>query len=271
MKIEVQCHAGYRGEEEPRAFMLGERRLAVVEILDRWLARDHRYFKTKVDDGRTFVLRHDESSHEWQLAALVNGGKFLTQNAWRGYRQPDFPSRSWAIDGGFLHALAGTEPVSLISRETFADFDLSLEWRLPVGGNSGILYRVTEDYEAPWQSGPEMQLLGGSSHPDSRVPETSCGAVYGIYPPGEVPQCSAGLFNIARVSVRGFRVEHWLNGVHVLSCDMASAEFRARIAESKFRHYPRFARATEGHIVLQHHGSEAWFYNIRLETASLMR
>lgn len=71
MNIRVECHAGYRGEEEPRAFTLGERRFAVLEILDRWLDPEHRYFKVRVDDGRMFVLRHDTSSGQWELAALV--------------------------------------------------------------------------------------------------------------------------------------------------------------------------------------------------------
>lgn len=71
MKIRVECHAGHRGEEEPRAFTLGETRFAVLEILDRWMAPEHRYFKVKVEDGRTFVLRHDNASGEWELAALV--------------------------------------------------------------------------------------------------------------------------------------------------------------------------------------------------------
>lgn len=71
MKIRVECHAGYRGEEEPRAFTLGETRFAVVEILDRWMAPEHRYFKVKVDDGRTLLLRHDSASGEWDLAGLV--------------------------------------------------------------------------------------------------------------------------------------------------------------------------------------------------------
>ena len=59
MKIQVECYAGYRGEQEPRAFTLGERRFEVLEILDRWLAPDHRYFKVRADDGRVFILRHD--------------------------------------------------------------------------------------------------------------------------------------------------------------------------------------------------------------------
>lgn len=71
MRIQAECYAGYRGEEEPRAFTLGERRLGVVAILDRWLAPDHRYFKVKADDGRAYLLRHDTQAGEWELAGLV--------------------------------------------------------------------------------------------------------------------------------------------------------------------------------------------------------
>ena len=71
MKIQVECYAGYRGDEEPRAFTLGETRLAIAAILDRWLAPEHRYFKVKAEDGRTLVLRHDTASGEWELAGLV--------------------------------------------------------------------------------------------------------------------------------------------------------------------------------------------------------
>ncbi len=71
MRIRVECHAGYRAEEEPRAFTLGETRFEVVEILDRWMAPEHRYFKVKASDGRTLVLRHDTASGEWELAGLV--------------------------------------------------------------------------------------------------------------------------------------------------------------------------------------------------------
>ena len=71
VKIRVECYSGYRGDEEPRAFWLGSRRFEVVELQDRWLNPERRYFKVRVDDGRRFILRHDESSGEWQLAALV--------------------------------------------------------------------------------------------------------------------------------------------------------------------------------------------------------
>ena len=73
MKLKVDCYAGYRGEQEPRAFALGERRLKVMSILDRWLAPDHRYFKVAASDGDTYVLRHDEESGEWTLGAFRKG------------------------------------------------------------------------------------------------------------------------------------------------------------------------------------------------------
>jgi hypothetical protein len=150
---------------------------------------------------------------------------FLERSAWRGYRQADFPTESWLAQGEVLEARAEGPAVSLISRQRFADFDLSFDWRLPVGGNSGLLYKVTEEREAPWQSGPEMQLLDNGAHPDAHVPETSCGALYGLYAPQGSFLCPAGLFNIGRVSVRGFRVEHWLNGVRVLALRLGERRF----------------------------------------------
>jgi hypothetical protein len=71
MRIRVECYAGYRGEQEPTAFWLGERRIDVLEIVDRWLHPEHRYFKIRAPDARHYVLRHDERSGEWELAALV--------------------------------------------------------------------------------------------------------------------------------------------------------------------------------------------------------
>jgi hypothetical protein len=190
--------------------------------------------------------------------------RYLDRNAWRGYRCSDFPGESWTLEGDCMRALAQAPRVDLISKQTFADFDLSFEWRLPVGGNSGVLYRVDETSQASWQSGPEMQLLNNSTHPDGGVPETSCGALYGLYAPQSSLSCPAGLFNIGRVKVQGSQVEHWLNGVRVLACDLASPAFRERVARSKFASLPNFAYASEGHVVLQHHGTDAWFRNIRI-------
>jgi len=71
MDIRVECYAGYRGQQEPRAFWLGEQRIAAVEILDRWIAPDHRYFRVKGDDGDVYVLRSDEATGGWTLGAFT--------------------------------------------------------------------------------------------------------------------------------------------------------------------------------------------------------
>jgi hypothetical protein len=71
MQIRVQCYAGHRGEEEPRAFDLGDRRLEVVEIIDRWLAPDHRYFKVQADDANVYILRHDEAAGGWEMTSFA--------------------------------------------------------------------------------------------------------------------------------------------------------------------------------------------------------
>lgn len=71
MEIRVECYAGYRGEQEPRAFWLGKRRIAAIEILDRWMAPDHRYFKIRGSDGHIYVLRNDETKNEWTLGAFT--------------------------------------------------------------------------------------------------------------------------------------------------------------------------------------------------------
>jgi hypothetical protein len=80
MKIQVECYAGYRGDEEPRAFTLGKRRFAIARIVDRWIDPDHRYFKVEADDGRTMVLRHDAGTGGWALAALVGKERHGPQN-----------------------------------------------------------------------------------------------------------------------------------------------------------------------------------------------
>jgi hypothetical protein len=67
MRVRVECHAGYRGEETPRRFFLGARPVEVREVVDRWLAPDHRYFKVAGDDGGVYILRHDVESGEWEM------------------------------------------------------------------------------------------------------------------------------------------------------------------------------------------------------------
>ena len=74
LMIKVSCSAGYRGEESPERFFLGERKVEVVEILDRWQGIDHRYFKVKGDDKATYIIRHDSSADKWEMTLFDRTG-----------------------------------------------------------------------------------------------------------------------------------------------------------------------------------------------------
>jgi Domain of Unknown Function (DUF1080) len=187
----------------------------------------------------------------------------LTATDWRGYAQGEFPS----VDGDVLRAMASGERVDLISRERFGDFVLQFDWRLPRGGSSAVLYRVNEEAGPAAHTGPAMQLLDDEHHPDGADALTSCGALYGLMAPWHDQRSSANAYHSAGIVVNGSRVEYWLDEQQVLGCDFASEELRERIARSRFRDFPQFARAAQGHLVLQHRGTEAWFRRLRIETA----
>jgi len=189
----------------------------------------------------------------------------LKPGDWRGYRREAFPDECWRAEGETLIARPSKAPVDLVSRERFGDFTLAFEWCLPAGGNSGVLYRVTEEPDWSWQSGPEMQLLDDHGHPDGADPRKSCGALYELMAPEPRLSPAPGVFHTARVVVRGSYVEHWLQGIRVLECDLEGRGLRALIEASKFAEFPLFARAAEGHIVLQHHGTAAAFRHLRIE------
>lgn len=71
--ITVECYAGYRGEESPRRFFLGQKSIDVIEILDRWLAPDHRYFKVKGSDDGIYIIRHDTNTDQWEMTLFDSG------------------------------------------------------------------------------------------------------------------------------------------------------------------------------------------------------
>ena len=72
VKLCIQCYAGHRGEEEPRAFDLGDRRIEVMEIIDRWRSPEYRYFRVQAYDGGVYILRHDETAGEWELTEVIS-------------------------------------------------------------------------------------------------------------------------------------------------------------------------------------------------------
>ena len=189
----------------------------------------------------------------------------LTAADWRGYSQGRFPEDAWNVDGNVLRAVAAGPRVDLISRERFRDFALSFDWRLPRAGNAGVAYRVNEETGPALQTGPCMQLLDDEHHQDGADALMSCGALYALMAPWHDQRHAANAYHGSRIVVNGSLVEYWIDDRQVIGCDLASEDVRARIARSRFRDFPAFARLREGHIVLQHRGTEAWFRSLRIE------
>lgn len=185
---------------------------------------------------------------------------------WRGYAQGRFPQNAWSVDGNVMRAMAAGPRIDLVSRQRFRDFTLSFEWRLPRGGSSGVAYRVSEENGPAAQTGPVMQLLDDERHQDGADALTSCGALYGLVAPWHDQRSSTSGYHSARIVLNGSAVEYWIDERQVLGCDLASAELKKRIARSRFRDFAQFAQLSEGHIVLQHRGTEAWFRRLRIET-----
>jgi hypothetical protein len=188
-------------------------------------------------------------------------------DALRGYGGDSFPT-SWAVDGGELYALPGAG-VDLISRASFSDFELEFEWRVPPGGNSGVLYRVVESDAPSWATGPEYQVLDDDGHPDGGDALTSAAALYGLIAPNADRHLEpVGSVNRGRIIVRDGHVEHWLNGRQVVAYTWNGPDVRSRIAASKFRAAVGFMAADAGGVVFQHHGEEVWFRNLRIRPLS---
>jgi Domain of Unknown Function (DUF1080) len=190
----------------------------------------------------------------------------LTAKDWRGFTHGQFPQESWSFDGDVLHAMAAGTRVDLTTREVFRDFVLRFQWRLPRAGSSAVLCRVNEDAGPAAHTGFAMQLLDDEHHPDGADSLTSCGALCGLLAPWHDLRSSANAYHTTRIVVNGSLIEYWIDDTQVLGCDLASEELRERIARSRFRDYPGFAREREGRIVLQHRGTDAWFRRLRIET-----
>ncbi len=185
--------------------------------------------------------------------------------AWRGYHMDTLPG-SWTIEDSVLVDTGGGGDI--VSRDTFANFELRLDWKLEPGGNSGIMYRVRTaqaDTEQTYHSGPEMQVLDDSGYADGRDRLTSAGADYGLYPsaPGIVRR--PGQWNEVRIVVNGAHVEHWLNGQKIVDYTLWSPDWKAKVAASKFRHWPEYGLAHAGHIALQDHTGRIYFRDIRIK------
>ena len=184
-------------------------------------------------------------------------------DAWQPYGATAAETiRGWEILDGALTRTAGGGDI--MTRDSFADFELTLDWKVAEAGNSGVFFRVDPTLPAAWHSGPEMQVLDNLRHPDGRDPHTSAGACYALVAPARDASLGPDRWNTVRIRAVGSKVTYWLNNFPAASFDTASDEWKQLVAGSKFKDLPHFARGRTGRIVLQDHGDRVSYRNIRI-------
>ena len=172
----------------------------------------------------------------------------------------------WEVVDGMIHRTSSRRRAGDIVTECeFGDLDLSFEWKIAPGGNSGLKYRVRQ-YDGKAR-GCEYQILDDAKYRGRVTPKTSAGALYGLFEPNNDKRLNqAGEFNAARILIRGNHVQHWLNGRLVVSVEIGSQEWKSRVAQSKFSDLKDFAMNPRGKLMLTDHGSEVWFRNFEFHS-----
>jgi hypothetical protein len=190
-------------------------------------------------------------------------------NGWRGYNKPDASETRWRVEDGLLtlpsNGAGDTHGArDLITVDTFEQFDLRWEWKISLGGNSGVKIFVLED--RPDAIGHEYQMIDDERHPDAKIgPHRQTAAFYDVFPAHDRPLKPAGEWNTSEVIVKGKHVTHILNGKTVLEYDLDSPELKAAIEKSKFKGIERFGKLQNGHILVQDHGDQVWFRKIEIK------
>ena len=217
-------------------------------------------------------LSNHEIAAGWKL--LYDGS---TSNGWRSATADAFPAKGWLYEDGTMHVLPseGKEESGggdIVTDSLYSAFDLSFEFKITPGANSGVKYFVTLSYETKGSAiGLEYQVLDDKLHPDAKLGrngDRTLASLYDLIPANKQERFvhPIGAWNIGRIIVYpNNHVEHYLNGIKVLEYERGSKEFRDLVAISKYVIWKNFGEAKEGHLLLQDHGNEAFYRNIKVK------
>jgi hypothetical protein len=175
---------------------------------------------------------------------------------------------AWKVQDGtlFFDSSEGNGG-DLVTDESFSDFHLELEWKISENGNSGVMFYVQEndEYNYPWQTGPEMQILDNDGHPDAKIRTHRAGDLYDLIESSEEAANPVGEWNKSEIIAKNGKLDFFLNGVNTVSTTMWDDQWNKMVAGSKFKDMPGFGKYQKGKIALQDHGDDVWFRNIRIK------
>jgi hypothetical protein len=199
-----------------------------------------------------------------QSGKLFNG---KTLDGWHTYLKSD-ATPAWTVVNGTIQLNPKAEGQGdLLTDKEYEDFELSLEWNISEGGNSGLIFGVHEDpaFHNTYDSGLEMQILDNKNAEDNKKANHLAGSLYDMKAPSQDAAKPAGQWNSAKLRKRNGHLTFWLNGVKTVETQIGSTEWQTMLENSKFKTWKNFAKYPKGHIALQDHGHEVSFRNISIK------
>ncbi len=221
--------------------------------------------KTEEAEMQDTVVVETAPVEEW--ISLFDG---QTLNGWSKYGGGEV-GKAWKVENGelFLDATnkAGWQTGDggdIVTIEEFENFHLKYDWKIAQNGNSGVMFFVHEapEFQYPWNTGPEMQVLDNAGHPDAKIISHRAGDLYDLIVSSEETVKPFGEWNQAEIIANNGKLELVLNGKTIVSTTMWTPEWEALIAKSKFKAMPGFGKYKKGKIALQDHGDLVHFRNI---------
>lgn len=209
------------------------------------------------------VISDAEKADGWKL--LFDG---KSTDGWQALGGKPFPAKGWTVVDGALHHAKGGGGGDIVTVDSFSDFELTWEWKIGEGGNSGLKYNLPDPAKGV---GFEYQLLDDEKHPDAKLHDgtRTSGSLYDVIAaPASKKLNPVGEWNASRIVVKANHAEHWLNGVKTVEFDMGSDTLKTAIAASKFKGNPAFGVKTKSPILLQDHGDEVSIRAMKIRPAA---
>jgi hypothetical protein len=265
--IALQVHEIYKPEDEGKTIQWKNIRICTHDLDKLRKPINNKVNQVNCNDN---TISPAEAKEGW---TLLWDGK--TTNGWRGAKLTSFPEKGWVIENGLLKVVnangaESTNGGDIVTIKKYKNFELTVDFKITTGANSGIKYFVdTELNKGEGSSiGCEFQILDDQVHPDAKLGVAGnrmLGSLYDLIPAPADKFFRKSDFNTARIVVKGNKVTHYLNDKITVEYERGTQLWKALVAYSKYAKYPGFGELEEGHILLQDHGNEVQFKNIKIK------